>query len=116
MSLKQIIEASDTRRGRAFDIVVQSLVLVSLVSFSIETLPNLSKDARFWLYVIEVVTVALFTIEYALRIFVADNRAGFMFSFYGLVDLAAILPFYISTGIDLRSVLSPSRQDSSRQH
>ncbi|NQT38218.1 MAG: ion transporter, partial [Planctomycetes bacterium] len=57
-----------------------------------------------WLYVVEVVTVALFTIEYGLRITVADKRLGFIFSFYGLVDLVAILPFYVSTGVDLRAV------------
>ena len=87
MSLKTIIEETDTRVGLAFDIVIQVLILISLVSFSIETLPNLSKDTRFWLYVVEVITVALFTIEYGLRIIVADNRLGFILSFYGLVDL-----------------------------
>lgn len=104
MSLKTIIEETDTRAGLAFDIVIQILILISLVSFSIETLPNLSKDTRFWLYVVEVITVVLFTIEYMSRIVVADNRREFIFSFYGLVDLVAILPFYISTGIDLRAV------------
>jgi len=104
MTLKSLIENTDTRAGRAFDLSIQGLILVSLVSFSIETLPNLNATVRFWLYVIEVVIVAIFTIEYGLRLLVADNRLRFMFSFYGLVDLIAILPFYISTGIDLRAV------------
>ena len=104
MTLKRIVEDTDSRAGRAFDIVIQALILVSLVSFSVETLPNLSKDARYWLYVVEVVTVALFTIEYGLRILVADNRLKYIFSFYGLVDLIAIAPFYIATGVDLRAV------------
>ena len=46
----------------------------------------------------------MFTVEYLLRIFVSDNKIKFIFSFYGLVDLFAILPFYLSTGIDLRSL------------
>lgn len=104
MSLKKIVEGTDTRAGRAFDLVIEGLILLSLVGFSLETLPNLSKEARFWLYVVEVVTVAIFTIEYGLRILVADHRLRFVFSFYGLVDLAAILPFYIAAGIDLRSL------------
>lgn len=104
MSLKTVIEQTDTKAGRAFDIGIQALIVISLLSFSIETLPDLSKGTRFWLYVIEVLTVALFTIEYGLRILVADSRLGFTFSFYGLVDLTAILPFYVSTGVDLRAV------------
>ena len=95
MTLKAIVEDTDTRAGRAWDLAVQALILISLVSFSIETLPKLRQETRFWLYVVEVVTVALFTLEYALRILVADKRLGFIFSFYGLVDLLAILPFFL---------------------
>jgi len=104
MKLKRLIEKNDTGSGRIFDLVIQLLILVSLVSFSIETLPSLSAKAREILRVIEVVTVVIFTIEYILRVVVADRKLGFVFSFYGIVDLAAILPFYIASGIDLRSI------------
>ncbi len=104
MTLKQIVEDTSTRAGKVFALVIQLLILVSLVSFSIETLPDLSDTSRYWLYLAEVVTVSVFTIEYALRILVADDRLRFVTSFYGLVDLVAILPFYISTGLDLRAV------------
>ncbi len=46
----------------------------------------------------------IFTIEYLLRVVVAENKVRFIFSFFGLVDLAAILPFYISSGLDLRAI------------
>jgi voltage-gated potassium channel len=77
---------------------------VSLVSFSIETLPDLQSSTRKVLRYIEIVTVAIFTVEYLLRIIVADRKLRFIFSFYGIIDLVAILPFYIATGVDLRSV------------
>lgn len=102
--LKQVIENTNTKAGRRFDLFIETLIVISLVSFCVETLPNLSRTTQYWLRMVEIITVAIFTIEYALRIFVADNRLRFIFSFYGLIDLAAILPFYISTGIDLRSV------------
>ena len=102
--IKKIIEDTDTFAGKVFDVFIQFLILVSLISFSIETLPNLSSDSRYWLYIIEVGTVSLFTIEYVLRLVVADNSLKYIFSFYGLVDLIAIAPFYISVGIDLRAV------------
>ena len=42
--------------------------------------------------------------EYVLRVVVADRKVAFIFSVHGLIDLAAILPFYIALGIDLRSI------------
>lgn len=103
-SIKQIIEENDTKSGRTFDLTIQVLIIISLISFSIETLPNLEASQRQILGYIEVFTVSIFTIEYLLRIIVADKKSHFIFSFYGLIDLFAILPFYISTGVDLRSI------------
>jgi voltage-gated potassium channel len=103
-SLKQIVERNDTKWGRVFDLAIQSLIVVSLVSFSIETLPNLSAIAKEWLRFIEIGTVAVFSIEYLLRLWVSDRKRGYAFSFFGIIDLLAILPFYLSIGIDLRSI------------
>lgn len=103
-TLKHIVENNDTKWGRVFDLVIQSLIAVSLVTFSIETLPALSDDTRWWLRYAEIVTVAIFTVEYTLRLALADRKLGFIFSFYGIVDLLAILPFYVASGIDLRAI------------
>ncbi len=102
--LKQIVENNDTPSGRIFDLVIQFLIVVSLVTFSIETLPGLSATTVRYLSWIEIATVLLFTAEYLVRISVADRKLGFVFSFFGLIDLIAILPFYIAAGIDLRSI------------
>lgn len=102
--LKSIIENNSTKSGRAFDLIIQFLIVVSLISFTIETIPNLSEQTQFLLYITEVVCITIFTIEYLLRLFVADNKIKFIFSFFGLIDLFAILPFYISSAIDLRSI------------
>jgi voltage-gated potassium channel len=104
MTLKRMVEGTDTRAGRAFDLVIEFLIVVSLVSFAVETLPDLSQEVRDVLGILEVIIVAIFTIEYILRLVVADRPLRFVFSLYGLVDLAAILPFYIASGIDLRSI------------
>lgn len=104
--LKRTIENVDTPAGKAFALTIQALILLSLVTFSIETLPDLSPQSQRLLHWIEVVTVAIFTVEYLARLLVADSKPGFMFSFFGLVDLAAVLPFYISTGVDLRAIRS----------
>jgi voltage-gated potassium channel len=104
MNLKTVIEDTDTTAGKAFNLSIQFLIIFSLVCFSIETLPGLSAAFRTALYIAEAVTVVIFTVEYALRLYVADSKLRFVFSFYGLVDLFAILPFYLSTSIDLRSI------------
>lgn len=95
-------------RGRVsfgrWEIVIQILIVLSLIEFAIETLPNLSPGLRQYLQIFEIVTVAIFTVEYLLRILLGRPRLSYVFSFYGIIDLLAILPFYISTGIDLRSV------------
>jgi len=75
-TLKQIIDQNDTARGRAFDIAIQALIVISLVTFSVETLPDLSPATRNLLRTIEVITVVIFTVEYILRIVVADNNSG----------------------------------------
>jgi voltage-gated potassium channel len=104
VTLKRIVEESDSRTGWLFDVTVQVLVLLSLVSFSLETLPDLPDYIRRTLNWTETIIVTLFTVEYALRLAVADRRLSFVFSVFGLVDLIAIMPFYLSLGIDLRSI------------
>ena len=90
-ALKKLIEDSSSPQGRAFELSVQVVILVWLVAFSIDTLPDLSPETRRVLGWIEVVVVGLFTVEYLLRLYVADRKLGFVFSFFGIVDLLAIL-------------------------
>lgn len=102
--LNAIVNKTDTRAGKAFDLTVQGLVIVSLISFSVATLPDLSNNTLELLRWIEVTVVVLFTAEYLLRLKAADHALAYALSFIGVVDLLAILPFYLTTGIDLRAV------------
>ena len=104
MSLKSIIESQDTKSGLIFDLFIQILIILSLISFSIETLPNLSKESIEWLNLFESISIGIFSIEYLLRVYVSDRKLTYVFSFYGLVDIIAILPYFILSGIDLRSI------------
>ena len=104
MDIKSIVEKNDTLVGRIFDLSLQSLILISIVTFSIETLPNLKQSTLELLHITEVIIVSIFTLEYLLRLYLADKKLSYIFSFYGLIDLIAIIPFYISAGIDLRSL------------
>lgn len=102
--LKTIVEENQTREGKWFDLSIQVLIILSLISFSVETLPDLDPEFRNFLQIFEVVSVVIFSIEYVLRFIVASKKLKFIFSFYGIIDLLAILPFYLTLGIDLRSI------------
>ena len=104
VELRNVVEDHRTPAGRAFAISVQFLIVVSLISFAIETLPDLSQSTRRVLWWVEAVTVVLFSVEYVIRVVVAERKTDYVFSFFGIIDLVAILPFYIASGIDLRAI------------
>lgn len=104
MSLRETITNIDSKDGRRFDIFIQVLIVLSLIAFSIETLPKLSKEAKQLLRYFEIFCVAVFSIEYLLRLVYAKKKLKYIFSFYGIIDLVAVLPFYLALGVDLRSV------------
>ena len=101
--IKLVIE-SDSKIGKRFDIFIQVLIVLSIISFSIETLPDLDNDVLKILDLFELITVILFTLELILRLFLTSPPFKYLFSFYGLIDILAILPFYLTTGFDLRTV------------
>ncbi len=99
--LRTIVEDNTTRLGKIFDYSIQFLILLSLVTFSLETLPGISKSTFDLLRGIETFCVIVFSVEYILRIYVAEKPFRYIFSFYGLIDLIAILPFYLPGSIGL---------------
>ncbi|MGB5246852.1 MAG: ion transporter [Woeseia sp.] len=104
MNLTDLVQNQNTRAGRVFYWLVFSLILYSIVTMSIETLPKLSPATVSFLYYSEIVVTLVFTLEYILRILTSPNRLKYVTSFFGIVDLLAILPFYLSLGIDLRGI------------
>lgn len=102
--LRSVVDDETTTQGRVFQYIMQGLIFLSLISFSIETLPDISAELRTWLHLLEIVIIVFFSIEYVIRICIAPSIRGYVFSIYGLIDLASILPFYLAFGIDLRAV------------
>ena len=94
--LHRIIFEADTPAGRAFDLALIALVLVSVVVVSFETVRGLSATAYRWLRVLEWALTGLFTVEYVLRLAAVRRPLRYVTSFYGAVDLLAILPTYFS--------------------
>ncbi len=106
MNLKSVLRDRESRVRKAFDWTIIGLIIISLITFAVETLPDLPRQAVTALSILEIVIVGIFTIEYIVRIWIAENKLRFIFSFFGIIDLLAILPFYLATGLnlDLRTI------------
>ncbi len=100
--LKNIVQDNTSDKGRVFDTVIQILILVSMLSFAFETFPDNSENTLLILHVIDAVCICVFSFEYLARIYVSQNRIKYIFSFFGLVDLLAIIPFFLVSTVDLR--------------
>jgi len=104
MDVRDCVREDGSPVSKTFEIVVQILIIVSMITFALETLPQLSEAHRSLLHYAEIVIVAFFTAEYVLRLWAAKQKLRHVFSFMALVDLIAILPFYLALGLDMRGV------------
>ncbi len=103
---KVVVERRDTAAGRWFDYVIQFLIVLSVGAFTVETLPGLDESTIRLLVGMESVLVYIFLAEYALRVWVSDSWGKYTLSFYGIVDLLSILPYFLMLGFDLRALRS----------
>jgi sigma-B regulation protein RsbU (phosphoserine phosphatase) len=87
--------------ARAFENLIVVLIIFSVASIGVESIPGLPGWAMRTLHVTEIIIVAIFSFEYLLRIVAARNKLAFIFGYQGLIDLLAIAPFYIG-GFDAR--------------
>ena len=97
-----------------FDYVIMSLILLSIISIILESIKEIGPDFRLLLDWFDIFSVSIFSIEYLMRLYVSDlshptknkfkSVLKFIFSINGLIDLFAILPFYLPLliKIDLR--------------
>lgn len=92
----QVIFEANTPAGKAFDIGLFFLIGISVLSIMLETVPRFSAGYSEVFMTIELVTTILFTLEYFLRIWSSPRPLGYVGSFYGMVDLIATAPLYIS--------------------
>jgi len=100
-ALAHMLLAPDGRYARPAENLILALILFSVASVGVETMPGLPSWAQRGLHVGEIVVVGVFTVEYLLRIVLAEKKLAYIASVPGLVDLLAIAPFYLS-GLDVR--------------
>ena len=91
-----VIFEADTRAGRMFDLALLFFILLSLALVMLQSMKQVSAVYGRQLFTLEWIVTILFTVEYALRIMAVKKPLKYMTSFYGIIDLLAILPTYLS--------------------
>lgn len=94
--LNEVIFGTDTPAGKYFDVVLIWTILISVALVMLASIETwaVRHGSMFWK--LEWFFTALFTVEYLARIYCATDRRSYVFSFYGIVDLMAILPSYLA--------------------
>jgi voltage-gated potassium channel len=94
--LHEVIFEADTRAGRAFDVALIILILLSVLAVMLESVGSVRARYGAELYAAEWAFTILFTVEYALRLTAVRRPLRYAASFFGVVDLLAIVPTYLS--------------------
>ena len=94
--LYRIIYRSDTKLGKLFDIILLALILASTLIIMMESVPKLDQRFHVTFVILEWIISVFFSIEYLMRIIVLKNKKNYVFSFFGIIDFLALVPFYLS--------------------
>lgn len=94
--LHEIIFEADTKMGKAFDVILLILIVLSIVLVMLESISAYQEVYGYWFKVAEWILTIFFTIEYILRLICVYHPSRYAFSFFGIVDLVSILPTYLT--------------------
>ncbi|RMG57258.1 MAG: ion transporter [Bacteroidetes bacterium] len=94
--LHEIIFEAEDPVGKAFDVALLILIILSVLVVALETVQEINQHLGRLFTILEWVFTVLFTLEYLLRIYTVSRPRAYVTSFYGIVDLLAILPTYLS--------------------
>ena len=91
-----IIFHADTKEGRRFDILLLYAILLSILVVMADSVPSIKAKYNLLLVTAEYAFTILFTIEYIMRIYISEKPSKYIFSFWGIIDLLATIPTYLS--------------------
>lgn len=92
---RRVIFDHDTKAGKAFDVALIIAIIGSVITMLLDSMPGLSPTAHRVLFVLEWLFTLLFTAEYATRLWCTADRLRYAKSFYGVIDILAVLPTWI---------------------
>ncbi|MEP0368139.1 MAG: ion transporter [Cyclobacteriaceae bacterium] len=95
-ALYEVVFGTETPAGRAFDVVLLCIILISIMDVMLESVKELSVAYDDAFTILEWSFTILFTIEYFLRIWITRRPASYIFSPLGIIDFVALLPTYLT--------------------
>ena len=93
--IHEIIFGADTPLGKAFDVGLMILIVASVLAVVLESVNSIHDEYGSWLRAFEWFVTITFTIEYILRLYCVDKPLRYARSFFGIVDVLAILPTFL---------------------
>jgi len=100
-----IIFGTETPAGRSFDILLLWLIILSVTVVILESVGSLRESYHDLFVNVEWIFTIAFTLEYLLRIYTSPKPLKYITSFYGIIDLLAILPAYLGLLFDTSTFL-----------
>jgi voltage-gated potassium channel len=91
-----VVFESDTHAGKLFDIILIVVILLSVAAVLADSVASVALRHGTLLTVLEWIFTALFTLEYITRLSCVERPMRYVRSFYGIVDLMAVLPTYLA--------------------
>lgn len=91
-----VIFEADTPAGRRFDIALLIAVVLSVLVVTLESVPSLSNRHARLFFTLEWAFTILFTAEYVARLLCVERPGRYARSFFGIVDLASVVPMYVA--------------------
>lgn len=94
--LHEVIFEADTPEGKLFDVLLILSIVISVILVMLDSVSSIRQSYGMLLYIGEWLFTIFFSIEYLLRLFSVGRPLAYATSFYGIVDLMAVLPTYLS--------------------
>jgi voltage-gated potassium channel len=107
--LAHIVFDSNDSASRGFDLALLGLIIASVIVAILDSVQELHLEYSRIFYLLELAFTLLFTVEYLLRIWLTSRTLKYVTSFYGIIDLMAILPVYLSFFVANTQLLSVIR-------
>lgn len=100
-----VIFGTGTPAGRSFDKILLTLIIISVTTVILESVSSLRANYHDFFFSVEWFFTIVFTIEYILRVSTSPKPWKYISSFYGIIDLLAILPSYMALLFDTSTFL-----------
>ncbi len=93
--LHEVIFEAETLAGKLFDVILIASIVISVIVVMLDSVRSINQKFGETFYIIEWIFTILFTLEYFLRLYSVGKPLKYALSFFGIIDLLAIIPTYI---------------------